>query len=97
MVKNETKVGLNSEHSEDAHIHIENQLYAEIKDSNGDSAPVPYAECVADPTPSTKTTAPTSHHYDEVVLGNRKPSGDFHLRKPSGDYQLTVCEAYGVH
>ena len=88
LLENETKVGLNSEHSEDANIHIENQLYAEIKDSNRDSAPVPYAECVADPTPSTKTTAPTSHHYDEVVLDNRKPSGD---------YQLTVCEAYGVH
>ena len=89
MVKNEAKLGQNLEHSEDANIHIENQLYAEIKDINPDTPVSPHpTECVADPTPSTKATAPTSHHYDEVVLDNHKPSGD---------YQLTICEAYGVH
>ena len=65
MVKNEAKLGQNLELSEEVDVHIENQLqlYAEIRDSNGDSAPppppppVPYAECVvADPTPSTKTS-----------------------------------------
>ena len=49
IVKNETKVGLNSELFEEANINIGNQLYAEIKDIVMMTLlyhPTPCTECV---------------------------------------------------